>query len=115
MNHCYLLPASPSYVITLEDGTTQTIQPQQEGKCWTDGETELGAPFEFDADGNITGGTPTPIVAPTSAVFTADWDGSSPYLENVMGTIPTVGLPFAGWPAVDKAAFDAQQPINQPI
>ena len=91
MNHCYLLAASPSYTYTLEDGSTQTIQPQQEGRCWTDGED---------------------ITAPTNAIFSADWDGSSPYLENVTGTIPAVGLPFAGWPAMDKAAFDSLQPIQ---
>jgi hypothetical protein len=33
--------------------------------------------------------------------FSADWDGVSPYVINVVGTWPTEGIPFLGWPNTD--------------
>ncbi|WP_167632488.1 hypothetical protein [Mariprofundus ferrooxydans] len=78
MNHCYL-KAPPSPVqITDEFGKMVMVTPPTVGECWSD---------------------PDQIAVPPDAVFTADWDGVSTTLANVVGTIPVNGLPFAGWPS----------------
>lgn len=58
--------------------------------CWEDGQQ---CPV-LDAQGNVTGWVPYPNFTPA---FTADWDGKSANLTNVVGTIPQY-MPFAGWP-----------------
>lgn len=58
--------------------------------CWQDGQQ---CPV-YDVNGKLTGFVTYPNFTPT---FTADWDGVSNKLSNVVGSIPQF-MPFAGWP-----------------
>lgn len=42
--------------------------------------------------------TENPLVPFNNPVFSADWDGMSSTLFNVIGLVPVNGIPFMGWP-----------------
>ncbi len=67
--------------------------------CWQDGQVITDP--KTGAISQYPGFTPT---------FSADWDGVSGYLINIVGTIPA-SMPFSGWPSINKTAWIAANPL----
>lgn len=73
--------------------------------------------FETVPAGELTGVTVKSgqlhIVVPdefdhSEAVFAATWDGQSPFVEVLKGDMSVPKLAFMGWPAEDKATYEAR-------
>ena len=43
-------------------------------------------------------------------LYAAEWDGKAPYVNLLKGKIEDLRLAYSGWPMVDKAEWDADNP-----
>ena len=47
-------------------------------------------------------------------LYAASWDGTSPYIVLLKGQISDLKMAYAGWPMVDQATWQLQNPVAAP-
>jgi hypothetical protein len=55
----------------------------------------------------------TKITDQANIVYAAEWDGVSPYVIVLKGDIASIKMAYAGWPMIDKAAWDLLHPPSR--
>jgi len=51
-------------------------------------------------------------LADPNIVYAASWDGVSPWIVVLKGTIASLKMGYAGWPMVDHATWKAANPVK---
>ncbi len=50
-------------------------------------------------------------LADPNILYAASWDGISPWIVVLKGTIASLKMGYAGWPMVDQATWQAANPV----
>lgn len=77
-------------------------------------------PTVRDIKGNVVSTAPVQlhsmganITDQTNILYAAEWDGVAPYVTVLKGDIASIKMAYAGWPMIDKAAWEAR-PVVKP-
>lgn len=54
------------------------------------------------------------VIDLTNVNYAASWDGISPWIVVITGTIASLKMAYAGWPMVDQATWEAANPVVTP-
>lgn len=53
-------------------------------------------------------------IADTNIVYAATWDGVSPWVAVLKGSVSGLNMAYLGWPMIDQATWTLQNPVHLP-
>jgi hypothetical protein len=51
----------------------------------------------------------------SNIAYAAEWDGVSPWIKVLVGSIADIKMAYAGWPMVTKEEYEALNPPSNPV